>query len=203
MFDGMQVARDAEGILKSDPGVLGRHAPDMVVAKLEEGWIIIKRAAVRGQPRTVEVSEAHAQPPKDPAQLFDYVLITLPESVRYSKGVSGEIRIDVYGNIVEWAGARDSEGFQAKVERLREQIASAHKSAPLSQRVRAVEKLRLIVISTKVASCGCGCQCYLPYYTATDHAYDMVYGVRYTLHDAEYTYYYTVLVFIVSYPPYY
>jgi hypothetical protein len=49
------VARDAEGILQSDPGVLGRHAPDVVVAKLTEGWITIKRAAVRGQPRTVEV----------------------------------------------------------------------------------------------------------------------------------------------------
>jgi hypothetical protein len=129
-----QVARDAEAILQSDPGVLGRHAPNVVVAKLEEGWITIKRAAVRGQPRTLEFTEAHQQPLKDPAQVYDYVLITLPESVRYSEGVSGEIRIDVHGNILEWSGARDSEGFRAKVERLRQQIDRAHKPATFTQR---------------------------------------------------------------------
>ena len=131
-----QVARDAEAILQSDPGVLGRHAPDVVVAKLQEGWITIKRAAVRGQPRTVEVTEEHQQPLKDPAQFYDYVLITLPESVRYSEGVSGEIRIDVHGNILEWAGARDSEGFRAKVERLRQQIDHANKPATFTGRNR-------------------------------------------------------------------
>eukprot|EP00802_Teleaulax_amphioxeia_P006958 Tamp_06964.p1 GENE.Tamp_06964~~Tamp_06964.p1 ORF type:complete len:845 (-),score=150.88 Tamp_06964:64-2436(-) len=145
-----QVAQDAEGILQSDPGVLGRHAPDVVVAKLTEGWITIKRAAVRGQPRTVEVSEAHGQPAKDPAQVYDYVLITLPESVRYSEGVTGEIAIDIYGNIVEWAGARDSEGFRAKVEILRQQIDRARK-VPLS-RVRDKDEFHIKVSRTNLWS---------------------------------------------------
>jgi hypothetical protein len=38
-------------------GVLGRHAPKTVVAKLEAGWVKITRAAVRGHARLIEVIE--------------------------------------------------------------------------------------------------------------------------------------------------
>ena len=48
-------------------------------------------------------------------QVNDYVLITLPQAVRYGEGVSGEIRIDVHGNPVEWERSRDSAAFRAKV----------------------------------------------------------------------------------------
>jgi hypothetical protein len=48
-------------------------------------------------------------------QVHDYVLITLPQAVRYGEGVSGEIRIDVHGNPVEWERSRDSAAFRAKV----------------------------------------------------------------------------------------
>ncbi len=38
-------------------GLLGRHAPKTVVAKLEAGWVKITRAAVRGHARLIEVTE--------------------------------------------------------------------------------------------------------------------------------------------------
>jgi hypothetical protein len=38
-------------------GLLGRHAPKTVVAKLEVGWVKITRAAVRGHARLIEVIE--------------------------------------------------------------------------------------------------------------------------------------------------
>ena len=61
--------------------------------------------------------------------MHDYVLITLPQSVRYSDGISGEIRIDVYGNVLEWDGAKDSATFRSKVEKLRQQLDSSRKAA--------------------------------------------------------------------------
>lgn len=110
-----QVVREAVAILENDPGVLGRHAPNSVVAALETGWVKITRAAVRRQPRTIQVTEDPEPLPRDEAQEHEYVLITLPQSVRYGEGVSGEIRIDVHGNPIEWQKARDNADFRSKV----------------------------------------------------------------------------------------
>ena len=116
------VVREGMAIVENDPGVLGRHAPNRVVARLEKGWVQITRAAVRGLPRSVVVLDGAEEVERDEQQAHDYVLITLPQSIRYSHGISGDVRIDVLGNIVEWEGAKDSAAFRAKAETLRHEL---------------------------------------------------------------------------------
>ena len=47
--------------------------------------------------------------------MHDYLLITLPQSVRYAEGLSGEIKIDVHGKPVEWEGGKETAPLREKV----------------------------------------------------------------------------------------
>jgi len=120
------IVREAMEILERDSALMGRHLPNMVVAKMETGWVRVTRARERGESRTIEVNmeapfsdSESSSPERESAEREQYVLITLPQSVHYSQGVSGQIAIDVHGNIVPWAGTKDTAGFREKVDKLR------------------------------------------------------------------------------------
>jgi len=113
-----EIVKQAITILEKDVTVMGRGAPTVVVASMQgDYWAKLTRPPERGQPRTVELSATVLQRP--PEQAVDWVLITLPQSVRYASGVSGEIHIDIFGNVIPWEGTRETGEFRKKVDRLR------------------------------------------------------------------------------------
>jgi len=110
------VTREGMAILEKQVGLPGRNAPTTVVAKLEAGWVKITRPAVRGQVRLIEVTDDEEVTwGRDEEQVHDYLLITLPQSVRYAEGMSGEIKIDVHGMPVQWVGDRDRPALRGKL----------------------------------------------------------------------------------------
>ena len=113
-----EICQQALAILEKDVTVMGRAAPQCVVASMEGQFFArLTRPPERGQPRTVELSATPFERPAGQEQ--EWVLATLPQSVRYSSGVSGEIHIDIFGNVVPWEGTRETGEFRKKVDRLR------------------------------------------------------------------------------------
>jgi len=121
MLADESVVSQARDIIEKDSSLLGRHAPNVVVARMEAGWIRITRPRERGQPRLVEVSSEPFEE-RDTEADDDYILVTIPQSVQYGQGVSGQIAVDVHGNVLPWQGSKESAEFRKKVDKLRRTI---------------------------------------------------------------------------------
>uniref|UniRef100_A0A7S0F765 HECT-type E3 ubiquitin transferase n=1 Tax=Hanusia phi TaxID=3032 RepID=A0A7S0F765_9CRYP len=117
VLSSAEVTEQSREILERNSSILGRNAPAAVVCKLVDGWCKIVRATERGQPRRILVSSEEIE--RESVQKEGYVLITLPQSVRYGQGVSGEIQVDIFGNIVPWNHCKESEDLRVKIDNFR------------------------------------------------------------------------------------
>eukprot|EP00960_Hanusia_phi_P040129 754266-Hanusia_phi.AAC.2 len=131
VLSSAEVTEQSREILERNSSILGRNAPAAVVCKLVDGWCKIVRATERGQPRRILVSSEEIE--RESVQKEGYVLITLPQSVRYGQGVSGEIQVDIFGNIVPWNHCKESEDLRRLAEEV-EELAALNLTAMCSFR---------------------------------------------------------------------
>jgi len=97
------------------------HSKELVM-QLEDGFLIVSFATPKTEFKCIKEL-------RDVVVEDCPILITLPEEIKYSDGVTGEIAVDDEGRVKRWKGSRESHQFKRKVEKLLEELEKLRSSS--------------------------------------------------------------------------